>query len=406
MGRPLREEIFKASEICIVHAVKRCVRRAYLFGKDKLTGQDFSWRQDWLHRRLESLASVFAIDILSFSILSNHMHVILRNRPDIVATWSDQEVALRWLRLHPGRRLDDFLADPTPTQIQMLVNQPGKIAELRSRLSNISWFMKDLTEPIARLANKEDGCKGCFWEKRFSASRIVDEAGALACSAYVDLNLIRAALAESLEHSVYTSAYDRYQAEQGAEVVSTAFDFVAVSTEEAGKAIRSIPVAELRAQCLAKRKNPTGRRVPRDGFLARLTLHQDVLANNPQPHTDGLRASDKGFLSLDLAQYWELLRWTAQQTVAGASKDVPEHLAKCLAKMGIELSMWVDMALDLPKYFGRGSCIGSPAAMAAHASQTGKRWHRCQRQASVCFVDPAAQSSLTSPATAPLPIPI
>jgi hypothetical protein len=45
------------------------------------------------------LASVFAIDCLTFAVLSNHLHLILRSRPDIVRGWSDQEVAKRWLRL-------------------------------------------------------------------------------------------------------------------------------------------------------------------------------------------------------------------------------------------------------------------------------------------------------------------
>ena len=34
--------------------------------------------------------------------MSNHMHLILRTRPDVVQEWSDEEVAFRWLRLFPG----------------------------------------------------------------------------------------------------------------------------------------------------------------------------------------------------------------------------------------------------------------------------------------------------------------
>ncbi len=108
-------------------------------------------------------------------------------------------------------------------------------AEVRSRLSDISWFMRALSEPIARLANKQDECTGRFWEGRFKAQRIVDEAGLLACAMYVDLNPIRAALAQSLDQAVHTSAYDRIRAERGEQIASAAFDLVAVSNEEAGK---------------------------------------------------------------------------------------------------------------------------------------------------------------------------
>ncbi|MCA9013526.1 MAG: hypothetical protein KDB01_27435 [Planctomycetaceae bacterium] len=40
--------------------------------------------------------------------------------------------------------------------------------------------------------------------------RILDESGLLACAAYVDLNPIRAALAETLEASEYTSVQRRF----------------------------------------------------------------------------------------------------------------------------------------------------------------------------------------------------
>ncbi|MFN7844750.1 MAG: hypothetical protein ACK506_12285 [Pirellula sp.] len=55
----------------------------------------------------------------------------------------------------------------------------------------------------------EEKCTGAFWEGRFKAQRLLDEAGLLACCIYVDLNLIRAAMAESIEDSLFTSAYDR-----------------------------------------------------------------------------------------------------------------------------------------------------------------------------------------------------
>ena len=113
MGRSVRAELFQASEIGIVHTVQRCVRRAWLAGVDTQSGKDYSFRKEWIRRRMESLASVFAIDVLTYAIMSNHVHLILRNRPDVVAAWSDQEVAIRWLRVFPGRRLEEHLAEPT-----------------------------------------------------------------------------------------------------------------------------------------------------------------------------------------------------------------------------------------------------------------------------------------------------
>ena len=165
MGRADRAEQFQASEIGIVHAVQRCVRRAYLAGIDDKTGRDFSYRRDWIRRRMEALASVFAIDVLTYAVMSNHMHMILRNRPDVVSKWTDKEIAIRWLRVFPGRRLEEHLAEPTESDVNMLASQPERLAIIRLRLSDISWFMRALSEPIARMANRQDDCTGRFWKR-------------------------------------------------------------------------------------------------------------------------------------------------------------------------------------------------------------------------------------------------
>ena len=91
MPRPQRSEQFCADEICVVHSIQRCVRKAWLAGIDPVSGVDYSFRKEWIRRRMEALASVFAIDILSYAIMSNHLHQILRNRPDVCAQWSDGE---------------------------------------------------------------------------------------------------------------------------------------------------------------------------------------------------------------------------------------------------------------------------------------------------------------------------
>ena len=385
MGRALRAEQFHAGEIGIVHAIQRCVRRAFLAGVDRESGKDCSFRKEWIRRRMESMASVFGIDVLTYSVMSNHIHLILRNRPDVVAAWSDQEVAIRWLRVFPGRRLEEHLAEPTENDVKMLVNQPERIALIRERLSDISWFMRALSEPIARMANRQDNCTGRFWEGRFKAMRIIDEAGLLACAMYVDLNPVRAALVEKPEQAVHTSVYDRVQGEKGQQIDSAAFDLVPVGTEDAGKAICQTPVAELKQKLKARKRNPTGRRVRRDGWLSPLTLAKDVLTSEPQVHSEGYRASDKGFLQLGWEDYWSLLRWTSRQAVDGMAAKVPAHLATLLASLGIDASMWRDLVWNFKKYFGRSACIGSSRSMHADAERHGKRWHRGQRLAQSCF---------------------
>jgi hypothetical protein len=59
----------------------------------------------------------------------NHLHVNFRSRPDVVAGWSDQEVAIRLPRMFPGRRLEEHLAKPTESDAQMLVGEPQRVSE-------------------------------------------------------------------------------------------------------------------------------------------------------------------------------------------------------------------------------------------------------------------------------------
>ncbi len=351
MGRVPRAEQFDAAEIGIVHAVQRCVRRAFLAGVDEKTGKDFSYRREWIRRRMEALASVFGIDVLTYAIMSNHMHLILRNRPDVVAAWSDKEVAIRWLRVFPGRRLEEHLSEPTENDVNMLVHQTERLLVIRQRLSDVSWFMRALSEPIARMANRQDECTGRFWEGRFKALRIVDEAGLLACAMYVDLNPVRAAMATSPDESVHTSAFDRIQSDRGKTIESAAYDLVPVSTEAAGKAIRETPVDELRQRHRMKKRKHSGRRIRRDGWLSPLTLDAKRLAQDPELHRDGLRASNKGFLNIDRESYHELLRWTAKQTLSGTVSKVPEKTCKVIGGSRNRREHVVGMGMEFQKVF-------------------------------------------------------
>ena len=393
MPRPPRSEQFDPAEVSICHTVQRCVRRAFLAGKDRQTGNDYSFRKEWIRRRMEALASVFAVDVLSYAVMSNHIHQILRNRPDVVAQWSDAEVAIRWLRVFPGRRLEEHLAEPTENDVKTLCRDPQRLAEVRRRLSDISWFMRALAEPIARMANKQDECTGRFWEGRFKCQRIVDEAGLLACSMYVDLNPVRAAMADGVDDSTHTSANDRARAAAGEKQPAAAFDLVPVPTEEAAAKIKHTPVEQLRQQRQAKGRNPTGRQIRRDGWLSPLAMREQVLSDDPQVHTDGLRGSDRGFLSLSWRSYRRLLDWTAQagrevQAKVGGGLSpakIPASIQRLMADVGIDASMWCDLVWNWQRYFGKSSCVGRPESMRSHAESTGRRFHVGQASASGCF---------------------
>ncbi len=94
-----RSQIVPTDEVGIYHCIARCVRRAFLCGVDPFSGRDYEHRKDWIRQRLEQLAAIFAIEICGYAVMSNHLHLILRVRPDLAQDWSDEELALRWVRL-------------------------------------------------------------------------------------------------------------------------------------------------------------------------------------------------------------------------------------------------------------------------------------------------------------------
>jgi REP element-mobilizing transposase RayT len=191
------------------HCVSRCVRRAYLCGTDSVSGQSYEHRRGWLEERILALPQIFAIQVAAYAVMSNHYHVVLFIDTRQVQAWSDMDVVLRWHQLFKGNALsqrfvqEELLSEPEQHRLSILIE------EWRSRLSDISWFMRVLNEAIAREANAEDDCSGRFWEGRFKSQALLDEAALLSCMAYVDLNPVRAKIAATLESSDHTSVSRR-----------------------------------------------------------------------------------------------------------------------------------------------------------------------------------------------------
>ena len=210
MPRP-RNTLVSLDTTPYYHCVSRCVRRAFLCGEDSHSGCSFEHRRGWIEERLLELATIFAIDIAAYAVMSNHYHVVVHIDRERAQAWSDRDVAERWHSLFKGSLLSQrYCRDEvlTTAEDKALAKE---IAHWRQRLMSISWFMRCLNEPIARAANLEDKVTGRFWEGRFKSQALLDEKALAACMAYVDLNPIRAKMAISPEASEHTSIRRRIE---------------------------------------------------------------------------------------------------------------------------------------------------------------------------------------------------
>ena len=194
------------------HCVARCVRRAWLWGKDEYAGKDYSHRKYWVIERLRELCEVFALEVCAYAIMSNHYHLVLFVDLERSKEWSEEEVIARWSRIFQIPRLVDRYRRHELESTAEIEAARAKIKVWRKRLADVSWYMRCLNEHLARKANAEDECTGRFWEGRFKSQALLDEAGLLTAMAYVDLNPIRAGIAPTPEASEFTSIYDRIRA--------------------------------------------------------------------------------------------------------------------------------------------------------------------------------------------------
>ncbi|WP_339086779.1 transposase [Shewanella chilikensis] len=211
MPRPRRTQI-SLEDTPYYHCCSRVVRRAFLCGDDAYSGKNYDHRRGWVESLLFELEAVFAIDVAAFAIMSNHLHLVLHIDIETANRWTDREVLEQWHKLFKGDELTHKFTQGELIEAYEVPRLKRTIAIYRSRLCDISWFMRCLNEPIARQANQEDNCTGRFWEGRFKSQALLDEAAVLTCMAYVDLNPIRAKMADTPEQSEHTSIRLRIQA--------------------------------------------------------------------------------------------------------------------------------------------------------------------------------------------------
>jgi putative transposase len=307
------------------HCISRCVRRAFLCGKDNFSGRNFEHRRQWIVDRLKELSAVYAIDVCAYAVLSNHSHYVLHIDKTFAEAWSDQEVIERWGKLYSLNPLVTRFIKQDPMTTAEYDAVKKDIETWRLRLYDISWFMRGINEHIARKANQEDGCTGRFWEGRFKSQALLDGAAILTCMSYVDLNPIRAGMAETPEASDFTSIQERI------------------------KAIGS-PIT-------TSDHNP------------------DIILPTPEglmPFTGGEHIDKEPGIPFDIADYLQLTDWTGRAIRNNKTGAIPRNLAPILERLNIDPDTWLHNIQHYHQNYYR--VVGSVGAIKQYCEAVGQQW--------------------------------
>ena len=244
--------------------------------------------------------------------MSNHVHVVLRIDPETAATWTFEEVATRWVQLFPATINGEVDALACRTKEKHLLGNAERLETCRQRLGSLAWFMRSLNEPIARRANREDACTGRFWSGRYKCQALLDDAAVVSCISHVDLNPIRAGIADTLESSSHTSALLRIKR-------------IKASTDAAKDRLTPVNSSEMLA-----------------------------------------------FLPINTEDYLDLIDWTARLTRPDKQGKVAATEPTILSKLGFTHSQWHQQMRGTETRYRRA--IGSAQSLIEKAAAMGQHW--------------------------------
>ncbi|MGP5155563.1 transposase [Pseudoalteromonas prydzensis] len=327
-----RKKVIDLASTPYYHLISRCVRRAFLCGDDKYTGKNFDHRREWLVERIKFLSSVFAIEIAAYAIMSNHYHLVVNVNRRQALDWSDDEVINRWYQLYKGHVLVDRYLNGEELDKVSFFFFNEIIAKWRERLYDISWYMKNLNEYIAREANKEDSCTGKYWEGRYKSQALLDETAVLSCMAYVDLNPIRANIADTLEDSDFTSIQER--------------------------------IVHFRAFTMDKAK------------VDQPLKQKDNIQHESQPSQLKPFGGNhiKNTIPFALIDYIELVDWSGRHIDPKKKGHINKAMPKVLLTLNIEEAQWLESIMRFRQQYS--NFAGSKQRLKLHAATNDVKWYK------------------------------
>jgi putative transposase len=172
----------------VYHCMTRTVNGELLF-KDR--------EKEVLRKMIRQVAEFCGVDVLTYCIMSNHFHVLLRV-PDGAAV-PDRELMRRYKVLYPKpTKYQEASVEIMEAQLEAGGEEAEAIRrKLLARMTDVSEFMKAVKQRFSVWYNRSHKRYGTLWAERFKSVLVEGQGNPLqTMAAYIDLNPVRAGLVE------------------------------------------------------------------------------------------------------------------------------------------------------------------------------------------------------------------
>lgn len=151
------------------------------------------------------------VEVLTYCVMSNHFHILLRVPQVPEHDISDKELVRRWRVLYPAqRKRTPFAAEMDAGDVERVLAKGGQQAvllrrALLARMHDVSAFMRELKQRFSIWFNRREERHGTLWSERFKSVLIEGRHAALkVVAAYIDLNPVRAGLVSDPKDYVWS----------------------------------------------------------------------------------------------------------------------------------------------------------------------------------------------------------